>query len=219
MVKKLAHRERPADISAVLDEITNNAETYPFIDTSRIAMIGFSAGGYTAMAVSGARVDPDRLQRFCDDTDHGMSDCAFLAHFGVNLHEMDVSPAAQDLRDPRVTTAVIIDPGIVSTLTADSLAAINIPLLMINLGDEETVPAGVYGRPAAEQIVHATYRIVADATHFSFLAQCKPAGSAILAREGELDPLCDDAGGQARSEIHAKLGSMITQYLKAWAAG
>lgn len=206
--------ERPADVSAVLDEITKNSADYPYVDPSRIAMLGFSAGGYTAMAVSGARVDPDRLQKFCDGTDHGMSDCAFLARFGVDLHAMDLSPAAQDLRDPRITRSVIVDPGIVSTLTQDSLAAIDIPLLIINLGDEDKVPDGVYARPAAALIPGATYEVVPDATHFSFLAECKPAGAKILRDEGEPDPLCDDAGGQSRANIHARLIDMIVPYLK-----
>ncbi len=205
--------ERPADISAVLDEITGNPDAYPYIDVTRIAMLGFSAGGYTAMAIAGARVDPARLARFCDSTDHGMSDCAFLAHFGVDLHEMDLSPASQDLRDHRVSRAVIVDPGIVSTLTQDSLSAIDIPVHVINLGDEDKVPAGVYARPAAERIPQATYQIVPDASHFSFLAECKPAGPQILEREGELDPLCEDAGGQSRSAIHNRLVTLIAGHL------
>ena len=206
--------ERPADITAVLDEITANPDVYPYMDTDRITMLGFSAGGYTAMAVSGARVDPARLQGFCDETDHGMSDCAFLAHFGVDLHAMDLSPAAQDLRDARISNAVVIDPGIVSTLTKDSLAAIDIPMMIINLGDEDKVPVGVYARHAAALIEQASYHIVPDATHFSFLARCKPAGPRILANEGELDPLCDDAGGQSRANIHEKLVELIVRYLE-----
>ncbi len=206
--------ERPADVSAILDEITANANDYPYIDTDRISILGFSAGGYTAMATSGARVDPDLLQGFCDDTDHGMSDCAFLAHFGVDLHALDLSPAAQDLRDPRIKTAVIVDPGIIETITADSLAEINIPMLIINLGDEDTIPAGVYARGAAEVIRNATYSIVEDAIHFSFLAQCKPKGAQILINEGELDPLCEDAGGRARTDIHDELSNRIVAYLQ-----
>ena len=205
--------ERPADVSAVLDEITANPEAYPYIDTDQISVLGFSAGGYTAMALAGARVAPDRLQSFCDGTDHGMSDCAFLAHFGIDLHAIDLSPASQDLRDPRISNAVVIDPGIVSTLTESSLAEIDIPALVINLGDEDKVPAGVYARHASTLMAQARYAIVPDATHFSFLAQCKPAGARILENEGELDPLCDDAGGQSRADIHAALVEMIVAYL------
>ncbi len=203
--------ERPADISAVISEITQNPDSYPFMDTTRIATLGFSAGGYTALAVAGARVDPDRLQHFCDDTDHGMSDCAFLAHFGVDLHALDLSPAAQDLRDPRIVMALVVDPGIVSTLTEPSLRAIDIPVHILNLGDEDLIPAGVYARAAAEMIPDASYTVVPDATHFSFLAECKPGGPAILANEGELDPLCEDAGGRARAEIHRDLVDRIVQ--------
>ena len=206
--------ERPKDVSAVLDEITGNPADYPYIDTSRIATLGFSAGGYTAMALAGARVNPDLLQAFCDNGDHGMSDCAFLAHFGIDLHQIDLSPASQDLRDPRIKTAVIVDPGIVETMTPDSLSQINIPLFMINLGEETTVPAGVYAKDAAALIPQAEYVAVSDAIHFSFLAQCKPKGAAILENEGELDPLCDDAGGRSRADIHAELAQMIVENLQ-----
>ncbi|WP_417243418.1 alpha/beta hydrolase family protein [Celeribacter sp.] len=206
--------ERPADVSAVLDEITANAGAYPYIDTDRISILGFSAGGYTAMATSGARVDPDALQGFCDDSDHDMSDCAFLAHFGVDLHAIDMSPAAQDLRDPRIKTAVIVDPGIIETLTVESLEQIDIPMLIINLGDEDKIPVGIYARSAADAIPNATYAIVNDATHFSFLARCKPKGAQILIDEGELDPLCDDAGGRVRSDIHDELTRQIITYLQ-----
>ncbi|MDA8587004.1 dienelactone hydrolase family protein [Rhodobacteraceae bacterium] len=206
--------ERPADVSAVLDEITTKPDDYPFIDDDRFAMLGFSAGGYTAMAVSGARVDPDRLQTFCDDTDHGMSDCAFLARFGVDLHSLDLSPAAQDLRDARIRTSVVVDPGIVATLTEQSLSQIDIPMLIINLGDEDLVPDGVYARHAADRIPTATYRVAPDATHFSFLAQCKPKGPAILENEGEMDRLCDDAGSRSRADIHRDVAGIIVSYFQ-----
>jgi predicted dienelactone hydrolase len=197
--------ERPADVSAVLDELTENTSDYPYMDT---------AGGYTAMAVAGARVDPDRLQRFCDTGDHGMSDCAFLAHFGIDLHDLDLSLAAQDLRDRRIKTAGVVDPGIVSTLTKGSLSAIDIPMLILNLGDEETIPSGVYARGASDLISTATYEIVPDAIHFSFLAQCKSRGAEILEKEGELDRLCDDAGGRSRSDIHRDLSQIIVAYFR-----
>ncbi|MGB3280520.1 MAG: dienelactone hydrolase family protein [Pseudorhodobacter sp.] len=205
--------ERPADITAVIDEVTENPGSYPFVDTSRIATLGFSAGGYTAIAVSGARVDADALQQFCDQGDHGMSDCAFLARAGIDLHQIDLSPAAMDHRDDRIRAAVIIDPGIVETLTEESLRRIDVPMLIINLGAESLVPSGVYARRVAEQIPTAEYRIISDAIHFSFLAECKARGAAILADEGEPDPLCDDAGGRPRSEIHAELQEVIVGYL------
>ncbi len=207
--------ERPADISAVIDEIEANPQTYPYIDTSRIAALGFSAGGYTAMALAGARVNVAALRGFCDEGDHGMSDCAFLARGGVDLWDMDLSPAAQDLRDERIKMAVIIDPGIVEILTLESLSQIDIPMLILNLGQEDTIPVGVYARQAAGLIAGGRYEIVQDATHFSFLAACKPKGANILADEGEQDRLCDDAGGRGRDAIHKDLAQRIIGYFAA----
>lgn len=206
---------RPPDVSAVLDAIEADPAAWPGIDLDRVAVLGFSAGGYVALAVAGARVDPARLATFCDDGPRGMSDCAFLSAGGVDLHAMDLSPAAQDLRDPRVDAAVAIDPGTVETLTEESLAAIRIPVLLVNLGDEAAVPPPVHARAASEAIPQATYSVVPDATHFSFLPECWPRGAAILRDEGELDPLCDDAGGRSRADIHAELRDLIAGWLDA----
>ena len=207
--------ERPADITAVIDHIVAQSQDYPYIDTNRIAALGFSAGGYTAMAVSGARVDAAALQGFCDHGDHGMSDCAFLARGGVDLHALDLSPAAQDLRDARIKVAVVIDPGIVETLTPNSLSNIDFPMLIVNLGDAGTIPAGVDASVVAKLILKAQYKRLDDATHFSFLAQCKPKGAKILENEGEVDLLCDDAGGRGRGAIHTELKDLIVAYLSA----
>ncbi len=206
--------ERPADISAVIDEITSNRDSYPYIDLDQISMLGFSAGGYTAMAVSGARVNPEKLSKFCDAGDHGMSDCAFLAHFSVDLHDFDLSPAAEDLRDPRIQRTVAVDPGIIETVTPKSLASIDIPMLILNLGSEGEIPSGVYALPAAKLIPNAEHSFVPDATHFSFLAECKERGAEILMKEGEPDPLCKDAGGRSRAALHDELAAKIVSFLK-----
>lgn len=205
--------ERPQDVTAVLDEITANPAAYPFIDTDRIATLGFSAGGFTAMALAGARLDVAALQGFCDGDDHGMSDCAFLRRGGVDLHAMDLSPAGEDMSDPRIDATIAIDPGIVETMTPESLSAIDMPVLVLNLGDEGTIPAGVHARAAAEAVPGADYVIVPDAIHFSFLAECTARGAKILEREGEPDPLCEDAGGRPRSAIHAEVAGLVTGFL------
>lgn len=142
-----------------------------------------------------------------------MSDCAFLARAGIELHQIDMSPASQDHRDNRIRAAVIVDPGIVETLTHKSLQDIDNSTLMINLGEEASVPIGVYARPAAKLIKSADFQIAPGAIHFCFLAECKAKGSAILVREGEPDPLCDDAGGRSRGAINAELENLIAGYL------
>lgn len=203
--------KRPPDLTAVIDEITGDPATFPFIDADRIATLGFSYGGYTAFALSGAIVDPDRLTRFCDDDQTGMSDCTFLTRAGVDLHQIDLTAADTPHRDPRIAAAAIIDPGIISAITDNSLAAIDIPMLIINLGKAGNIPQGVDAGHAATLVPQADYRFVEGANHFSFLAQCKPRGAKILSDEGEIDPLCDPTV-RPRADIHAELTDMITAY-------
>lgn len=205
--------ERPPDLSAVIDAIQDDPDL-AWIDTDRIAALGFSAGGYTAMAVAGARIDPARLAAFCDRGARGMSDCAFLAAGGVDLHSIDLTPAAQDHRDPRIGALVAIDPGTVETLTEESLAAMALPALVVNLGAEGTVPEPVDASAAAAIMPNARFHRIDDAAHFTFLARCRERGPEILRNEGEPDPLCEDAGGRDRAALHAELAQVIADFLR-----
>ena len=202
---------RPADVSAVLTALLADGALARAIDPARVGVLGFSAGGHTALALGGARVDSAALARFCDDDTGGMSDCAFLARGGVDLHAMDLTPAARDLSDARIGAVVAIDPGIVTTLTPASLAAVDVPVTLVNLGAPDAIPPAVFAREASERIPDARYATVADAVHFSFLPECKPAGAAILAEEGEPDALCEDAGGRSRGELHERFGEMALE--------
>ena len=202
---------RPADLSAVLDSLLGDGPLAGHVDADRVGALGFSAGGYAALALAGARVDPDALAGFYDDEDTGMSDCAFLARGGVDLHQLDLSPAGNDLSEARVRSALVVDPGVVGTLTAASLAAIDVPVTILNLGAPGAIPKAVLADRAGRLIPDAGYATVPGATHFSFLPECKPRGAAILAQEGEPDALCDDAGGRTRDELHREIGAMVVE--------
>ena len=207
--------ERPKDLSAMIDAIMAAPETYPHIDTNRIGALGFSAGGYTAMALAGVRLEPAKLNSFCDDGKTGMSDCAYFKLRGIDLRAVDFGPTAQPLLDARVKTAVVIDPGTVSAMTEESLRTITTPMLVINLGDEGSVPRGVNAKGIAGLVPSADFQRVNGAWHFSFLAECKAKGAAILENEGELDALCDEVSERNRADIHSEVFQRIEGYLKA----
>lgn len=78
---------------------------------------------------------------------------------------------------------------------------------------DDVIRAAVDSTTAATLIPSATDLRDTDATHFSFLVRCKPIGPAILEREGELDPLCADAGGRDRGVIRAGLVQTITGFM------
>ena len=49
---------------------------------------------------------------------------------------------------------------------------------------------------------------ITDATHFTAMPLCKPAGEAILLSEGD-DPVCTDPQGRGRAAIHSLISEQI----------
>ncbi|MGB0866540.1 MAG: alpha/beta hydrolase family protein [Granulosicoccaceae bacterium] len=204
---------RAADVSAVLDGISGEHALAASVDLERVGVFGFSAGGYTALAVAGARVDEQVLRGFCDESSKTLSDCAFLQRGGVDLHQVDLTSAGRSNADERVDAVFAVDPGIATALTAQSLAEIELPVALLNMGEADRVPAALDASTAAQVIQGVQFSRIEDGHHFSLLPRCKPAGPVILKEEGELDPLCDDVeGGRPRVELHRQIARQVSRF-------
>lgn len=201
---------RPADFTATLDALQTGTVFRDRIDWKNVGALGLSMGGYTALAVAGARMDQQRLAAYCDTDLRNHSLCEWLAQSGVDLHRMDVQRAGLDYRDNRIRSAVAIDPAMSDTLTAESVAGIAIPVDLVNLGRKGDIPRTLQASWMADIIPGARYASIEDADHFSMFAACKAGASDKLKAEGVTEPLCDDGGGRSRSAIHAQLIDMIT---------
>lgn len=205
---------RPADLSAVLTQLLADGEIGKRIDGKHINLAGFSLGGYTVLAAAGARVDAEAYARYCDTNKEPVSECAWLARGGVDLHHLGKKLFNQSNLDARFSSVVSIDPGLAQVFTRESLVAMSVPTLVINLGQPGKIPLAVDATQLVKSIPGADYRTIADAVHFSFLGICKPNAKQVLADEGETDPLCDDGGGRARRAIHADIASMVVGFFK-----
>ena len=204
--------ERPADLSAALDGLLADPDWSAAIDPQRISALGFSLGGYTVLAVAGARVTADAYARYCDampDTGGIVSDCAWMKAGRIDLHALDTVRFNRDNRDPRLTAAIAVDPALAQAFAPESLTGIKLPVDVINLGQPRKIPLAVAAAQVADAIPGARYQTLADAIHFSFLGECRANGAEILKAAGEPEPLCTDGGGRSRAAIHAGLAGMI----------
>jgi predicted dienelactone hydrolase len=202
---------RPADLSAVLTTLEADPTLQGWVDATKVGVLGFSLGGYTALAVAGARVEAAAYARYCDwntVADDPMSDCAWFAQGGVDVRQVDATQFGRSNLDARIASVVVVDPGLVHAFAPASLAGIGVPVHIINLGHPDRLPPAVAAAPTAAAIPGATYEFVPDAVHFSFLGLCKPEGPALIEEEGE-PPICNDGGGRSRADIHAQLARMI----------
>jgi len=207
--------ERAKDLSAALDELLDDPYLAEHVDKARITSLGFSLGGATALNLAGLRFDGDRYNEYCRGIGKSQADCVFLSKGGVGFSRMPAG-FSKRVEDPRVSAVVAIDPGFTYAVDEQSLAKVQQPILLINIGQEhlwKAADVGPDGSNLVGKLEDATYSVVKPGHHFTFLAECKSEGPAVLAAEND-DPVCDDPEGTDRAQIHADILAEIARFLK-----
>ncbi|MGW1755822.1 alpha/beta hydrolase family protein [Streptomyces mirabilis] len=179
--------ERPRDVSFVLDVLAREQPLGP------VGTAGFSLGGYTAVALAGARVDPQILWAVLT----GAVPLPEIPEFPGALEALRkkypqdessrraLDAAAADLSDPRVRAVFQVAPGVGGLVTPQSLATVQVPV-DIRWGGADTVnPYEVDTRPYLEHIPTARGRSAGpDVRHDDFFAP-EPADPAVRVRVGK----------------------------------
>ena len=199
---------RPGDLTETLNAMEQDPFFKTHFDQGRIGALGLSAGGGTALAVAGARLDPRLLAGYCDTDALNASLCEWVRQSGLDLHKMDLQSAGRDNKDQRIRFAMAIDPVPIDVFDFKSFSGIAIPVDLINLGRPGKIPVTADASEVAKVIPMASYATIEDAGHFSMFAVCKPGASEIAVTEEIGDPICMDGGGRSRNEIHAQLIEM-----------
>ncbi|WP_417453316.1 alpha/beta hydrolase family protein [Kiloniella sp.] len=209
--------KRPNDISTVLTEIEKNPDWRTRIDRQRIGAVGFFLGGTSVLSLVGARIDKDRFVQSCDEIEEGM-DCKWFEKFDVNLRAIDLTGLGKKHLDKRIQAAVIIDPELTTSFSEQGLEEITVPVRIINLGSEETIPRALNASGLARKIPNSSYTRIENATHFSAFSVCKPKGAFILKEEGAGDEICVSDVKVGRENLHNQIADTVTgalnKYLK-----
>ena len=200
---------QPADIRFLIQDIVQS-DIGRKIDQEKIAVIGFSLGGYTSMALAGAQLEFERFPKFCQHNDIGA--CRYFAEALIALDHEFYSKANLVQKDVRVTAAVAIAPGFTESMTADSIAQLAAPVLMIAAEQDNQIPVISHARPLSHKVTE--YYEIGEAGHFSFLPECLPGAIELLAEEGE-EFVCTETGQKSRARIHQQVRRRVTDFLKA----
>jgi len=203
--------ERIADLKAALDLLQSAPPFGLQPDMSRVASLGFSLGGYTALGLGGVRVERDAFITHCTAKPQA-ADCAWMVAAGVDFAAVDAARYDADHRDPRVKVTVAIDPALVSAVDLAGLTGLDHPFLIVNQGDPATLPDGLDASSLAAAIPGAEYVAILGAAHFSFLAECSTLGVIVIGLAGE-DNICSDRGLRDRGEVRDELRSLIANFL------
>lgn len=204
--------ERIADLTAALDLLQTSPPAGLRPDMGRVASVGFSLGGYSALGLGGVRVTKAAFIAHCT-ANPAAADCAWMVAAGVDFTTIDAARYDADHGDPRVKATVAIDPALVEAVDQASLGALADPFLIVNLGEPATLPSGLDASALADALPGAEYITIPGAAHFSFLAECSMLGVIIIGIAGE-DSICSDKGLRDRGVIHDEARTAIAGFLR-----
>ncbi|MGL6000067.1 MAG: alpha/beta hydrolase family protein [Pseudomonas proteolytica] len=209
--------QRPVDIHRAIDAVLAQPNQFGKVQPARIAVVGHSLGGWTALEVAGARFDPVGFTQDCE-VHSQLSPCAVYQQMNPASTPAAQAQLAADLSDKRVTAIVSLDLGLSRGFTDQSLAALSVPTLVIAAGVPSTeLPAALESADLAMRLppVSTHYVEISDATHFSFMAVCKPGGEALIEESSPGDGMIcrDGEGARPREVIQQQVASLIVEFL------
>ena len=161
---------RPADISALLDEIQRLTARRPALrdrlNTNNVGVIGQSFGGYTALALAGATYDLETLTAACQPQPDYLNPSLLL-----QCQAAQVPAEAYQLRDERVQAIMAVNPVGSSIFGPTGFSTIETPTLILAATADTVAPA------LPEQIEPFTWLqtpdrylvLASDTTHFSMI--------------------------------------------------
>jgi predicted dienelactone hydrolase len=162
--------ERPRQASRVIDAILADPAWKARIATDsqgpRVGALGHSAGGYTVLALAGARPDLSRMHKHCQAE---ASEDPIFCSMGRSGAEMLPLPAATtSLKDERVRAIVAMAPAGV-LLTAESLAAVQPATMIYEAELDRFLVPRFHAEWVASNLPAPNLQRVPNAWHFAFM--------------------------------------------------
>ncbi|WP_437175331.1 alpha/beta hydrolase [Crocosphaera sp.] len=140
IVKVDEYVNRPQDVSYVIDELErrNRGEFEGRLDLDNVGVMGHSFGGYTALALAGAKLDFDTLEAICGRELWGPNLSLLL-----QCRALELPRNAYNFRDERVTSALVINPVTSAVFGAKGLSQVKVPVMLAAGSNDPATPAAI----------------------------------------------------------------------------
>ena len=194
---------RPKQVSRVIDTVLEDGALGLHIERERIGVVGHSNGGYTALAVAGAKPSTSAAAAHCREHPDDANFCAFGgAATREATREVGHIP---DLHDPRVRSIVLMAPN-AAPFTDDALAKVTVPVLVYAAENDDLTRVRYHAERLARALPQTECVVVKGAGHFSFVASF-PTALKIVAGAAARDP-----DGFDRDGLHEVMNREIVGY-------
>jgi predicted dienelactone hydrolase len=155
--------DRPLDVTYLLDTLAQDPALQSRLTVQGVTVIGQSFGGYTALALGGAQLDPKTIAQDCAKLEQTWNVSLFL-----QCQIRRVEPLPTNLRDPRVKAVMAINP-IASAVFGSGMTQLQVPTLIV-AGDTDTIAPALSEQVIPFSKIGAASRYLAimhSGTHFS----------------------------------------------------
>jgi len=191
--------DRSRHIAATIDYILKSWRDRDRIDTNRIGIFGFSAGGTTALIAVGGEPDLSSIA----------SHCAKAPEYACLLwksHTTAAPPPHAFIHDPRIRAAVVIAPGAGFAFVPNGLTNVRVPIQLWSGMIDRSVPAESNAEPVRDVLGgRADWHLVPKAGHFSFMVPCGLIGIRMI---------CSDEEGFDRKAFHKTFDADVVAFFK-----
>jgi predicted dienelactone hydrolase len=196
--------QRPRDISLDITHLLQDKVWGPHIDPDQIGVAGHSQGGFTALWIGGAKVDPDLFLAF----QRRWKDNQVVPAYLREQMQLDAEPA-RGVRDDRVKAAFAMAPGDIQGfgMNEAGLRQMTIPAYIIVGAGDTTTPPKENAEFAAKNIPHAQLDVLrGQVGHEIFGNECDQ-----VARDNYPEA-CNDAPGVDRAKLHEYIGNAALKF-------
>jgi predicted dienelactone hydrolase len=197
--------QRPQDISFAIDSLSKEGLFNISLKTDKVIMLGHSSGGFTSLAMVGAKLEAGKSKAYCSSEkakdDKGCS-------YG---HQSQGEPMTkgrltkigllqEKMRDDRVVAVIALDPALGHAVSEQSLESIKVPALIIGSSENDFLPYSTHAKYYANHVKGANLLgIEQGAGHFVYIDQCDSD------RKVKGVFLCKDREGIDRKAIHKQV--------------
>jgi predicted dienelactone hydrolase len=196
--------QRPHDISLDITHLLQDKTWGPHINPHQIGVAGHSLGGFTALWIGGAKINPDLFMAYQRRWKHNQVVPAYLRE----QMRIDAKPAL-NVQDNRVKAAFAMAPGDIQGFGMDQagLRQMTTPAYIIVGAGDTTTPLKANAEFAAKYIPHAQLDVLPGPVgHEIFDNECNQVG-----RDNYPDA-CVDAPGVDRAELHEYIGNAALRF-------
>jgi predicted dienelactone hydrolase len=195
---------RPLDISLIITHLVNDPAWAPRIAPNQIAVAGHSQGGFTALWIGGATVNPGLFEAF----QRGWKSNYALPAYLRDQMDIDAAPT-RHVRDNRVKAAFAMAPGDIKGFGMDAmgLARMKIPAYLIVGANDTTTPSADNAAFAAQFIPDAHLDVLAGPVgHEIFGNECDQVG------RDNFPDACIDPPGVDRAKLHVYIAEAAVKF-------